>query len=104
MIKEPLTNDDIKTAAYKYAGDVCRKRTASNMAYSVMDFMDAAQWRINSVWHDCDDRTAATNNKGEVVLLLENGKLVEYEDNWEEYYSPVLKWAYKKDLLPNNKE
>ena len=104
MIKEPLTNDDIKTAAYKYAGDVCRKRTAGNMAYSVMDFMEAAQWRINSVWHDCDDRSAATNNKYEVVLLLENGKIVEYEDNWEECCSLVKKWAYKKDLLPNKED
>lgn len=104
MTKEPLTNDDIKRAAYKYAGEICRKRTASNMAYSVMDFIEAAKWRIDSVWHDCNDRSAVTNNKDEVVLLLENGKIVEYEDNWEEYCCLVKKWAYKKDLLPNKED
>ena len=87
MIKEPLTKEDVNKAAEEYAwrGDMYDLQTA---------FKVAAQWRINSVWHDCDDRTAA----------LENGKIVEYEDNWEEYYSLVLKWAYKKDLLPNNKD
>ena len=97
MIKEPLTKEYVNKAAEEYAwrGDMYDLQTA---------FKVAAEWRINSVWHDCDDRTAATNNKDEVVLLLENGKIVEYEDNWEEYYSLVLKWAYKKDLLPNNKD
>ena len=52
----------------------------------------------NSVWHDFDINI---NNDDDVVLLLRNGKIVDYDDDWEEYYSPAVKWAYKKDLLPN---
>lgn len=63
-------------------------------------FVLGAEWRIDSVWHDLNINT---NKHDDVVLLLENGKIVDYNDNWEEYYSPVLKWAYKKDLLPNIK-
>ena len=104
MIKEPLTQEDIEK-------EICsRLDEPDNQWDSIFNsgfsrgFSAAAEWRINSVWHDCNGRSAVTNNKDEVVLLLGNGKIVEYEDNWEEYYCPVLKWAYKKDLLPNNKE
>lgn len=97
-----MTNEEIKEAAINYE---------DKLTYRPLDMYDikkafkaGAEWRINSVWHDCDDRSAVTNNKDEVVLLLENGKIVEYEDNWEEYYCLVLKWAYKKDLLPNKKD
>lgn len=101
MIKEPLTQEDIK----KTAQNRCNKRYSYLHNNAFFDgFIDGAEWRINSVWHDCNDRSVSINNKNEVVLLLENGKIVEYEDNWEEYYSLVLKWAYKKDLLPNKED
>ena len=41
---------------------------------------------------------------GVVICTTCRQRSREYEDNWEEYYSLVLKWAYKKDLLPNNKD
>lgn len=101
MIKEPLKQEDVK----KEAQNRCDKRYSYLHNNAFFDgFVEGAEWRINSVWHDCNDRSVAINNKDEVVLLLENGKLVEYEDNWEEYYSLVLKWAYKKDLLPNKED
>ena len=61
-------------------------------------FLDGYESKINSVWHDFDINI---NNDDDVVLLLRNGKIVDYDDDWEEYYSPAVKWAYKKDLLPN---
>lgn len=101
MIKEPLKQEDVK----KEAQNRCDKRYSYLHNNAFFDgFIEAAEWRINSVWHDCNDRSAVMNNKDEVVLLLENGKLVEYEDNWEEYCSLVKKWAYKKDLLPNKED
>lgn len=60
-----------------------------------------ANWRINSVWHDTDDRSIKIDNDKEVVLLLENGKLIEYDDDWEQYCCIAVKWAYKENLLPN---
>ena len=104
MIKEPLTQEDIENAATESRVIENGILHSELSPYYEKGFKDGAEWRINSVWHDCNDISAATNNKDEVVLLLENGKLVEYEDNWEEYYSPVLKWAYKKDLLPNKED
>lgn len=104
MIKEPLTQKDIEKEILSRLDEPDNQwDSIFNSGFS-RGFNKAAQWRINSVWHDCDDRSAATNNKDEVVLLLENGKLVEYEDNWEEYCSLVKKWAYKKDLLPNKED
>ena len=64
-------------------------------------FIDGANWRINSVWHDTDDRSIKIDNDKQVVLLLENGKLIEYDDDWEQYCCIAVKWAYKENLLPN---
>lgn len=55
---------------------------------------------INDIWHDCNDRSISMDNSEEVVLLLENGMVLDYEADWEDYFSLALKWAYKKDLLP----
>lgn len=98
MIKGPLTNNDIK----KEAQNRCNRRYSYLHNNAFFDgFVDGAEWRINSIWHDCCDRDVMADNKEEIVLLLENGMIVDYEDNWEEHCSLVLKWAYKKDLLPN---
>lgn len=73
-----------------------------NNGYS-QGFSDAVEWRINSVWHDVGDRSIIIDNNEEVVLLLENGKIIEYDDDWEQYCCLVLKWAYKSDLTPTKK-
>lgn len=54
---------------------------------------------IKSAWHDINNRDIVMDNNEDIMLLLGNGKIVEYDDEWEEYYSPVIKWAYKKDIL-----
>lgn len=54
---------------------------------------------IKSAWHDINDREIIMDNNEDIMLLLGNGKIVEYDDEWEAYYSPVIKWAYKKDIL-----
>lgn len=102
MIKEPLTQKDVNKAAINYEEELTYR--PKDMYDDQKSFIAGAVWRINSVWHDCNDRSTVMNNKDEVVLLLENGKIVEYEDNWEEYCSLVKKWAYKKDLLPNKQD
>lgn len=68
------------------------------------DFEAGAKWYINSIWHDINDRSITMKNDEDIMLLLENGKIVDYDDDWEEYYCQVLKWAYKKDLIPNVKK
>lgn len=97
-----MTTEEITKAAINYEEELTYR--PKDMYDIQKAFKAGAEWRINSVWHDCNDRNIAINNNEEVILLLENGKIVEYEDDWEEYYSLVLKWAYKKDLLPNKQD
>lgn len=91
-----MKREDISRAAEVYAwrGDMYNLQTAFNAG---------ADWRINSVWHDVGDRSIIIDNNEEVVLLLENGKIIEYDDDWEQYCCLVLKWAYKSDLTPTKK-
>lgn len=72
--------------------------------FCVEDFKAGAEWHKNSIWHDVNDRSIIARNDEDLMLLLENGKIVDYDDDWEEYYSPVIMWAYKKDLIPNVKK
>lgn len=100
-----MKREDIENAAKKEAENLACLVYYGGSAISQEDvenaFVKGAEWRIDSVWHDLNINT---NKHDDVVLLLENGKIVDYNDNWEEYYSLVLKWAYKKDLLPNTEK
>lgn len=100
-----MKREDIENAAKKEAENLACLVYYGGSAISQEDvenaFVKGAEWRINSVWHDFDINI---NNHDDVVLLLGNGKIVDYDDDWEEYYSPAVKWAYKKDLLPNTEK
>lgn len=62
-------------------------------------FMDGARWRINSVWHDMNEKP-----NGIFVILADFGQ--------EEYslginldgIESAKRWAYVSDLLPERKE
>lgn len=99
-----MTKENIEKAAGDYSGSILGLGDNPNVMAKHKAFADGARWRIDSVWHDCDDRSIEICNDKEVVLLLGNGKLVEYNDNWEQYCCLVVKWAYKEDLLPNKEE
>lgn len=94
-----MTKEDIEKAATQYAQTFIEGSITAYKSFKV-----GAEWRINSVWHDTDDRSIKIDNDKEVVLLLENGKLIEYDDDWEQYCYIAVKWAYKEDLLPNKEE
>lgn len=68
-----MTNDDIKRAAYKYAGDVNRNRKSGIEPYSVVDFMEGAKWRINSVWHDA---SKAPQQSKMLIAICKDGREV----------------------------
>jgi hypothetical protein len=100
-----MKREDIENAAKKEAENLACLVYYGGSAISQEDvenaFVKGAEWRIDSVWHDFDINI---NNHEDVVLLLGNGKIVDYDDDWEEYYSPAVKWTYKKDLLPNTEK
>lgn len=77
--------------------DTCMRRKA---------FMDGAQWRINSVWHDAHEEPQrsgmliASNEDGNYILCGPNNS------NWKQTVKlfRIMNWAYIIDLLPERKE
>lgn len=66
-------------------------------------FVDAAEWRINSVWHD-----ARTDVPEAYFPILVEDNLDDCEVNMlaqeEECPKNWMRWAYIDDLLPNTEE
>lgn len=66
-------------------------------------FIDGAEWRINSVWHDINE---IPENGRTIVLLGKYETIMIYGPNMMYYKEAVimdgsfLKWAYKEDLIP----
>ena len=69
-------------------------------------FMDGAQWRINSVWHETSE---LPSRSGYLAVLCHNGIMetihhtigIGFQEMQLKGYS---KWAYVDDLLPDRKE
>lgn len=103
-----MTKEDIKKAASEYANEACRPlwRTG-NEQVCMVDFMEGADWRINSVWHDINEMP----EDGRIIVLLgKYGTMLIYGPNMMYYKESViadggfLKWEYKEDLIPNTEE
>ncbi len=83
----------------KIAADVAG-RTVYECAFEA-----GAQWRINSVWHDMEEKP---NFRG-LPILLEHKKgqihfLDETPSNWNYVIKYYIRWAYVVDLLPADSE
>lgn len=65
-------------------------------------FVDAAEWRINSVWHDMKEKP---DFKKLPVLLKHKSGVIHFIDStpasWRYLIKHYVKWAYIEDLLPN---
>lgn len=95
-----MTRKDIEKAAKEYAVDENRNRRSGIEPYSVVDFMEGAKWRINSVWHEGSEKPET--DKGDLLVEIEVMDKTTYVQQ-NAYY--VLKygcvrWAYIKDLIP----
>ena len=71
-------------------------------------FIEGAQWRINSVWHDNSIRPGE-----DCDVLVETKRGIEMDrydidynelDNGTDWEADVIRWAYVDDLLPERKE
>lgn len=52
-----MTKEDIKKAAEEYAKEACRPLwRAGNEQVCMLDFMEGAKWRINTVWHNSTEK------------------------------------------------
>lgn len=97
-----MTKEDIKKAASEYAKEACRPLwRAGTEQVCMADFMEGAEWRINSVWHNSAEKPIPGK------LLLVNTIYGEYDLCYYGTYllwNTVMTWAYMKDLIPNMKE
>lgn len=125
-----MTKEDIKKAATEYANEACRPlwRTG-NEQVCMVDFIEGAQWRINSVWHTYEEAKDVDLERTDIVIVMyphniyKIGKLSLYqhkktnpETGMQEIVQEVALerpnnmvcllsrckgWAYIKDLIPN---
>lgn len=96
-----MTREDIKKAAEEYAKEACRPIWRSGKEQVCMiDFMEGAKWRINTVWHNSTEKPIPGK------LLLVNTIYGEYDLCYYEVYvwNTVMTWVYMKDLIPNTEE
>lgn len=98
-----MKKEDIKKAAQNYEDGLIYS-SVSEQCDVQKAFKAGAEWRMNAVWHRCDDRSVKIEGDDDVMVLLENGKIYNYNDDWEEECCLVVMWAYMKDLLPKTED
>ena len=103
-----MTRKQIKSVASEAA---LRMRFRSDIHPSQQGealFIDGAEWRINSVWHDNSVRPGEDCD----VLVETKHRIIfdRYDTDYNELDSgtdwemEVIKWVYVSDLLPERKE
>lgn len=102
-----MTKEDIKKAAEEYAHEACRPIWRSGKEQVCMvDFIEGAKWRINSVWHDIKEMPE--NNRMILIIMQHDIPTVIGPDNTffrEEIKDRhIQRWAYVEDLIPNTEE
>lgn len=103
-----MTREDIK----KEALDFSKRKYGEDYFYPMAKtqaccwgFVNGAEWRINSVWHDI---TEIPENNRELLCVTDHGCNVFGPNNTEfkevvEYFH-IKKWAYLEDLVPNTED
>lgn len=96
-----MKKEDIKKAAAEYAHEACRPLwRAGKEQVCMVDFIEGAKWRINSIWHEGSEKPET--DKGDLFVEIEVMNKTTYVQQ-NAYY--VLKygcvrWTYIKDLIP----
>ena len=94
-----MTREQIEKAAGEYSGSVLGFKDNPVVMNKHKAFMDGAQWRINSVWHNMNEKP-----NGMFVILADFGQ-EEYSLGINlEGMESAKRWAYVSDLLPEKKE
>ena len=103
-----MTRERIERAAGEYSGSVLGFKDNPVVMNKHKAFMDGAQWRINSVWHNLPNDLPKKENTWILLELIFEGRLVylpvEWVNDGEEISRQVTRWAYIDDLLPERKE
>lgn len=99
-----MTREQIAKAAGEYSGSVFGFKDNPVVMNNHKAFMDGAQWRINSVWHD--DISECKDVKRWIVVEYNNGYVDVLPDirDLDGVKDLVVRVAYVDDLLPERKE
>lgn len=101
-----MTREDIK----KEALDFSKRKYGEEYQYPMAKtqaccwgFVNGAEWRINSVWHEPSEKP----KKNDVHIAVYNKWGIKTDfwrdfGGWEKYVrlDKVIKWAYIEDLIP----
>ena len=109
-----MTREQIEKSAGEYSGSVLGFKDNPVVMNKHKAFMDGAQWRINSVWHNADEEPEQLDKtilveldeigiEGYIYDTLEAGDY-KYILQRKKLYSKATRWAYIEDLLPDRKE
>ena len=100
-----MTNEDIEKAVRGFieAGENNAGLCEHESGLYHDGFVDGANWRINSVWHDASE---APQHSGMLIAICKDGKAVlcgPNNSNWKITVKifRIVKWAYIEDIIPN---
>jgi len=106
-----MEREEIEKAAGEYSGSVLGFKDNPVVMNNHKAFMDGAEWRINSVWHDASEKPKFKGKvEKEMFMLFCNSKkyglMLISQDEWDDFVERGMfhKWAYVDDLLPERKE
>lgn len=97
-------------AKNKYGGENAKQWAIAQIHAGRDGFIAGADWRVNSVWHEANDKPEFCGKKGIwIVMYFEHGMLSATfvrNDEWDELRkrNNFAKWAYQTDLMPDRKE
>lgn len=103
-----MKKEDMMKAATLHADDVCKgpRYRWGHEQFAMVDFIEGAKWRINSVWHDIKEMPE--NNRMILIIMQHDIPTVLGPDNTffkeEVKDRQIHRWAYVDDLLPDRKE
>lgn len=97
-----MTQEDIEKAAGDYSGSALGFRDNKAIMEKHKAFVDGANWRINSVWHDANEKP--DTDKRDLLLIIKDGFGKEVYVHQNAYYMlkyGCVRWAYIEDLKPS---
>lgn len=107
-----MKKEDMMKAATLYADDVCKgpRYRWGHEQVAMVDFIEGAKWRINSVWHDASE--TPISGKYALVKYITGDLKIKYRVDvfcgyeWKEmcHYDKLIQFAYIEDLIPNTEE
>lgn len=94
-----MKREEIDDAAELASDRVSHYKTTDLISFA-NGFVEGAEWRINSVWHDASE--LPNEKKRYIVLLKINDKIrpILWTGAYRKGDSRVVQWAYIEDLLP----